>query len=118
MTTGRGVKMSREGLGICSEFFIALEIMDHQLHGQSESEVKFACAVSKKIIQKVYGDSITTTTKLEKGGKKTRPRVSIFQSLWKMPLEEPRGMALEKGHMIAHQKEAFASLSLNPMLAK
>ncbi|MEM7646570.1 MAG: ATP-dependent helicase C-terminal domain-containing protein, partial [Pseudomonadota bacterium] len=108
MTTGRGVKLAYKEISKKTDFFVALQILDRQLHGQAESEVQFAYGVSKKTIQKVYEKQIETTTNIEKAGKKGLPKAYVFQSLWDMPMEEPRGLPLEKEHMITHFKSAFA----------
>jgi len=115
MSTGRGVKVLHPRPQGKAEYYIALKIMDHKLHGQSESEVQFLCDVQKKTITRVHEKSLQTKTNIESRGKKGIPKSFSYRCFWALPLEDPQGQPLKKSIMVDFMKQKFSELGLEAL---
>lgn len=105
MVGGRGVELAENSCVKDAEFFIALDVME--LESSKDTQIRRATAVSRSLIDKHFSSQFLKVTELNFDERTNNFYIEEFNSLWGVPLEEPRRRLAKADEVAEHLPDVF-----------
>lgn len=105
MAGGRGVELTEGSSVKTADFFIALDLME--LDVGKETQVRRASAIDRKVIDQHFSQQFVKKAELSFDETTKNFYIEEYNSIWEVPLEEPRRRLAKSQEVEEHLPEIF-----------